>query len=214
MKCLGSVRQWSSCRKHFRFGNGVSSHGHMCENATLYVEVGRGGEKKGGDWGEQKEDLHLAWVKMLIFTRFPGSDSLTIIIYCGTPAGLAKCQMTTKLCSYLINLSLLCAVPFHQLPCCIDSHLESNQRRSSVCWVCPSFCPFLSWELCGLNFKCPARPARRHDPARQSLRRTKGRKLQARPWQSEPERGEARLDDSSACCQGKWAFCCHFKLLL
>lgn len=107
MKCLGLVHQRSSCRKHFRFGNGVSSHRHICENATLYAEVGREGEKKGGDWGEQKEDLHLAWVKMLIFTCFPGSDSLTIIIYCGTPAGLAKCQMTTKLCSYQF-ISALC----------------------------------------------------------------------------------------------------------
>lgn len=173
-----------------------------------------GGEETRGEEGGEKEDLHLAWVKMLIFPCFPASGRLTIIIYCGTPAGPAKCQMTTKLCSYLINLSLLCAVPSHQLPCCIDSHLESNQRQSSVCGICPSLCPFSSWELCGLTCKYPACPARRHDMAHQSLQRTKGRKPLEWPWQSEPEHREARLEGSSACCQGKWAFCCHFKLLM
>lgn len=188
---------------------------HSCENATLHAEVGRRGERSGGVGGwAKKAALHLAWVKMLIFTCLLVSGNLTVIIYCGTPAGLAKCQMTTKLCSYLINLSLLCAVPFHQLPGCIDSHLESNQRQSSVCGVCPSFCPFLSWELCSLNCKYPACPARRHDMAQQPLRRTKGRKLLEWPWQSEPEHWEARVDDSSARCQGKWAFCCHFKWLM
>lgn len=173
------------------------------------------GDGKGrGRRGVVEENLYWVWVKMLIFTCFPSSDSLTVIIYCGIPAGLAMCQMTIKLCRYLISVSLLCAVPFHQLLCCIDSHLESNQRQSSVCWVCPSFCPFLSWELGGLNRKNPACPARRHDTAHPSLRRTKGRKLLERPWQSEPECWEARLEDSSAHCQGKWAFCCHFKLLM
>lgn len=109
---------------------GYSTHVWKC-HAVEGEE--RNGQGKGGEERKSKEDLHSASVKMLIFTRFPGSGSLKIMIYCGAPTGLAKCQRTAKLYSYLINLSLPHAVPFHQLPCCIDSHLESNQRRSSVC---------------------------------------------------------------------------------